>query len=155
METKQLLTLISRIKTNGSKLDSLIQEAALGCIAQAEQHGNVIPANRLWLAMPAGARRNALGVYLCTYGKMRVNTGKDKDENRFRLNKQGSTNLEEAQAVMWHSMTKEKKLEKEFDLTKRLLAVLKQYKQHINDLELTAEQARAIEALEVLAAKAK
>ena len=81
MNIKELSSKIKLIKTNGAKLDALIQEAALGCIEHAAEHGDVRPANQLWEAMPNGSRRNALGMYLCQYGAMRVNTGKDKGLN--------------------------------------------------------------------------
>ena len=87
MDIKQLNSKIKLIKTNGAKLDALIQEVALGCIEHAAAHGDVRPANQLWEVMPNGSRRNALGMYLCHYGAMRVNTGKDKEQARFKFQK--------------------------------------------------------------------
>ena len=51
MDIKQLNSKIKLIRTNGAKLDALIQEAALGCIEHAAEHGDVRPANQLWEAM--------------------------------------------------------------------------------------------------------
>lgn len=156
MELKQLKQLITRIRTSGNKVDAMIQEAALACILQAEQHGNVQPANDLWQALPNGSRRNALGVYLIQFGKFRINTGKNKDEQRFRFNKQGKTDMEGAQATMWYETRKEKALEREFDFTARLMSVLRAYKKQLNTpegVELNTDEARVLESLEILAAK--
>ena len=54
MDIKQLNSKIKLIRTNGAKLDALIQEVAIGCIEHAAAHGDVRPANQLWLAMPNG-----------------------------------------------------------------------------------------------------
>ena len=66
MDIKQLSSKIKLIRTNGAKLDALIQEVAVGCIEHAAAHGDVRPANQLWDAMPNGSwyvlvsvRRNA------------------------------------------------------------------------------------------------
>ena len=99
MDIKQLSSKIKLIKTNGAKLDALIQEAALGCIEHAAEHGDVRPANQLWEAMPNGSRRNALGMYLCQYGAMRVNTGKDKEQARFKFKKDFETDVTAARAT--------------------------------------------------------
>ena len=155
MDIKQLNTLIARIKTGGAKLDANIQEAALACLEQAEQHGNVIPANKLWQALPNGSRRNALGVWLCKYGKIRINTGKDKDENRFRFDKQGQTDMQGAAQTMWYSTTAERPLEREFNLTSKLLNVLQQYRKHVNELTLTEQEQQVVMLLERMAAEVK
>ena len=125
MDIKQLSSKIKQVRANGAKLDTLIQEVALGCIEHAAAHGDVRPANQLWLAMPNGSRRNALGMYLCQYGAMRVNTGKDKEQARFKFKKDFETDITAAKAVMWHSFKPEKDLAEEFNLSGKLQYLLK------------------------------
>ena len=127
MDIKQLNSKIKLIRTNGAKLDALIQEAAIGCIEHAAEHGDVRPANQLWEAMPNGARRNALGMYLVEYGAIRVNTGKDKDQARFKFQKDFETDVTAARAVMWYSFKPEKDLAEAFNLTSKLQSLLKAY----------------------------
>jgi len=139
METKKLNQLIASIKRGGAKLDAQIQEAALGCLMQLEEHGNSTPLNMLWEAMPKGSRRNALGVWACKYGKARISTG--KDGVRFKLNKEAATDLEAAAANPWYEQTKERALEKEFSLQTRFQSLLRDYKKHINADITDAERA--------------
>ena len=133
MDIKKLNSKIKLIKTNGAKLDALIQEAAVGCIEHAAEHGDVRPANQLWDAMPNGSRRNALGMYLVEYGAIRINTGKDKEQARFKFKKEFETDVEKARAVMWHSFKPEKDLAEEFNLSGKLQSLLKAYTKAVSD----------------------
>ena len=150
MDIKQLSSKIKLIKTNGAKLDKLIQEAAIGCIEHAAEHGDVRPANQLWDAMPQGSRRNALGMYLCQYGAMRVNTG--KEQARFKYKKDFETDLAAASAVMWYSFKPEKDLAEEFNLSGKLQAVLKAYNKALSDGQAIKASPDEIQVLESLAA---
>ena len=152
MDIKQLSSKIKLIKTNGAKLDKLIQEAAIGCIEHAAEHGDVRPANQLWDAMPQGSRRNALGMYLCQYGAMRVNTGKDKEQARFKYKKDFETDLAAARAVMWYSFKPEKDLAEEFNLTGKLQSLLKAYNKAVSDGQAIKASPDEIKVLESLAA---
>lgn len=150
MDIKQLSNKIKLIKSNGAKLDALIQEAALGCIEHAAEHGDVRPANQLWDAMPNGSRRNALGMYLCQYGAMRVNTGKDKDQARFKFKKDTVTDITAARAVMWYSFKLEKDLAEEFNLSGKLHGLLKAYNKALSDgqsIKATPDEIRVLESL--------
>ena len=152
MDIKQLSSKIKLIKTNGAKLDALIQEAAIGCIEHAAEHGDVRPANQLWDAMPNGARRNALGMYLCQYGAIRVNTGKDKEQSRFKFQKDFETDLTAARAVMWYSFKPEKDLAEEFNLTGKLQSLLKAYNKAVSDGQAIKATPDEIQVLTSLAA---
>ena len=150
MDIKQLSRKIKLIKTNGAKLDALIQEAALGCIEHAAAHGDVRPANQLWDAMPNGSRRNALGMYLCQYGAMRVNTGKDKEQARFKFQKDFETDLTAARAVMWYSFKPEQDLAEEFNLSGKLQSLLKAYNKALSDgqaIKASPDEVRVLESL--------
>ena len=152
MDIKQLSSKIKLIRTNGAKLDVLIQEAAIGCIEHAAAHGDVRPANQLWDAMPQGSRRNALGMYLCQYGAMRVNTGKDKDQARFKFQKEFETDITAARAVMWHSFKPEKDLAEEFNLSSKLQSLLKAYNKAVSDGQAIKATPDEIQVLTSLAA---
>ena len=152
MDIKQLSRKIKLIKTNGAKLDALIQEAAVGCIEHAAEHGDVRPANQLWLAMPNGARRNALGMYLVEYGAIRVNTGKDKEQSRFKFKKDFETDITAASAVMWYNFKPEKDLAEEFNLTGKLQSLLKAYNKALSDGQAIKATPDEIQLLTSLAA---
>ena len=152
MDIKQLSNKIKLIKSNGAKLDALIQEAAIGCIEHAAEHGDVRPANQLWDAMPNGSRRNALGMYLCQYGAIRVNTGKDKEQSRFKFKKEFETDITAARAVMWYSFKPEKDLAEEFNLHGKLQGLLKAYNKALSDGQAIKATPDEIQVLESLAA---
>ena len=152
MDIKQLSSKIRLIKTNGAKLDALIQEAAIGCIEHAAAHGDVRPANQLWDAMPNGSRRNALGMYLCQYGAIRINTGKDKEAARFKYHKDFETDITAASAVMWYSFKPEKDLAEEFNLSGKLKSLLKAYTKAVSDGQTIKASPDEIQVLKSLAA---
>ena len=152
MDIKQLSSKIKLIRTNGAKLDALIQEVALGCIEHAAAHGDVRPANQLWDAMPNGSRRNALGMYLCQYGAIRVNTGKDKEQARFKFKKDFETDITAARAVMWYSFKPEKDLAEEFNLSGKLQSLLKAYNKALSDGQSIKATPDEIQLLKSLAA---
>lgn len=152
MDIKQLSSKIKLIKSNGAKLDALIQEAALGCIEHAAEHGDVRPANQLWDAMPNGARRNALGMYLVQYGAIRINTGKDKEQARFKFQKDFETDITAARAVMWYSFKPEKDLAEEFNLSGKLQYLLKAYTKAVSDGQSIKATPDEIQLLKSLAA---
>ena len=152
MDIKQLSSKIKLIKTNGAKLDALIQEAALGCIEHAAEHGDVRPANQLWEAMPNGSRRNALGMYLVQYGAIRINTGKDKEAARFKFQKDFETDAAAARAVMWYSFKPEKDLAEEFNLSGKLKGVLNAYNKALSDGQAIKATPDEIQVLDSLAA---
>ena len=152
MNIKELSSKIKLIKTNGAALDALIQEAAIGCIEHAAEHGDVRPANQLWEAMPNGSRRNALGMYLCQYGAVRVNMGKDKDQARFKFKKDFETDVTAARAVMWYSFKPEKDLAEEFNLSGKLQSLLKAYNKALSDGQSIKATPDEIQVLTSLAA---
>ena len=152
MDIKQLNSKIKLIRTNGAKLDALIQEAAIGCIEHAAAHGDVRPANQLWDAMPNASRRNALGMYLCQYGAVRVNTRKDKEQSRFKFKKDFETDVAAARAVMWYSLKLEKDLAEEFNLSGKLRGLLKAYAKALSDGQAIKATPDEIQVLEALAA---
>lgn len=152
MDIKQLNSKIKLIRTNGAKLDALIQEAAIGCIEHAAAHGDVRPANQLWDAMPNGSRRNALGAFLCQYGAFRINTGKDNEASRFKFKKDFETDITLLAEVMWYSFKPEKDLAEEFNLSGKLQSLLKAYNKALSDRKSIKATPDEIQVLKSLAA---
>ena len=74
---------IDSIAKTGKKLDGDIQAAAVGCINHIETCGDVRLFNRLFLAMPKGARKGALTQWALAFGKVEANTGDNKKEQPF------------------------------------------------------------------------
>ena len=64
---------------------------------------------------------------------MRVNSGKDKEQARFKFQKDFETDVEKARAVMWHSFKPEKDLAEEFNLSGKLQSLLKAYNKALSD----------------------
>jgi len=63
-----LAAFIAHIGRNGVQMDRMIQLAAVHAIGHAIQFGDIVYANRLFEAMPKGARLQAMVKYLEKYG---------------------------------------------------------------------------------------
>lgn len=122
-----ILKAIASIQTRGKKLDQDIQDAGLSCLAHIDQHGDVGPMNRLYLALPAGSRKSALMDWAQTYGKVQPNLdAKSNKEAPFLYDKAGSTDLQAASDKPWYKHKPEKPIEVEFDLRGKILQLVKQ-----------------------------
>ena len=56
---EQIIKEVGCIKTNGARLDKRIQEAALSIVAHIDEHREVTLANKLYHALPNGARKKS------------------------------------------------------------------------------------------------
>ena len=83
---------------------------------------------------------------------MRVNTGKDKEQARFKYKKDFETDLAAARAVMWYSFKPEKDLAEEFNLSGKLQSLLKAYNKAVSDGQAIKASPDEIQVLESLAA---
>lgn len=116
MTIKQVNASIQNIKINGKALDQAIQDTALSVLHHVNENREVSLANKLFNAMPAGSRRNALAQWFFTFGMIAVNTDKaSKKERPFIFDKEGITQIEEAEKIMWNTMLKEKSVSEAFD----------------------------------------
>ena len=89
-------------------------------------------------------------MYLCHYGAMRINTGKDKEAARFKCQKDFETDVTAARAVMWYSFKPEKDLAEEFDLSGKLKSLLKAYNKALSDgqaIKASPDEVRVLESL--------
>ena len=83
---------------------------------------------------------------------MRVNTGKDKEQARFKFQKDFETDITAARAVMWYSFKPEKDLAEEFNLSGKLQGLLKAYTKAVSDGQAIKATPDEIQVLESLAA---
>lgn len=123
---------IASIKTKGAALDQLIQDTAVDVLEHFQTHRDTGLVNRLYLAMPKGARGIALADWLLKFVAVKVNTNKEtKAEQPFVFDKtkveamMAEGNLDNARAVLWHSLKKEKALDEVFDVATAVRAMLR------------------------------
>ena len=83
---------------------------------------------------------------------MRVNTGKDKEQSRFKFKKDFETDVAAARAVMWYSFKPEKDLAEEFNLSGKLQSLLKAYNKALSDGQSIKATPDEIQVLTSLAA---
>lgn len=117
---------ILSIGNRGKKLDADIQICGLSVLAHVEQHGDITLFTKLYMAMPAGSRRNAIVDWAVQFGKIDVNLNADKKERPFLFARGKRTDLEAAMAKPWYECKPEKALDEEFDFVAKLQSLLAQ-----------------------------
>lgn len=132
---------IKRITTNGKKLDSDIQAAGVGCLDHLNKHGDVTLFNRLYQALPKGARKSAMTAWALAFGQVAANTGDNKKEAPFVYDKTKTTQLAEAMANPWFDFSPDKLPDEVFDVRAALASLLKRAAKSpdVNDSELYAK----------------
>jgi len=115
---------ILSISNRGKKLDGDIQVCGLSVLAHIEQHGDISLFIKLYMAMSAGSRRNALVDWACQFGKLDVNLREDKKERPFLYAKGKTTNLVGAMEKPWYKCKPEKALADEFDFIGKIQGLL-------------------------------
>src|ERR1051326_6760687 len=139
----ELAKLIASIATRGKKLDLDIQQAGVSALSHLSKHGDIGFCNKLYLAMPKGARHNALTSWLLTYGSIEANTDTaTKAAAPFKYAKEKATDIEGAKADMWFDHKPSPQPDEVFDLAKAVQQVIKkaQGKQLIHGELLTGLQ---------------
>ena len=145
---------VNGIKTNGARLDKRIQEAALSIVAHIDEHREVTLANKLYHALPNGARKNALVEWFLKYGMITINTDKaTKKEFPLAFDKSAKTNLEGASAEFWYECKKEAAPDVAFDLNSRIASLAKQLVNAQNKGLVIEGDEDTLKAFQVLAAK--
>lgn len=116
---------LASIKAAGAKLDSRIQDAAVAVLyhfAKNQDNGLV---NRLYMALPAGARKTAMTSWLLAHCAVVANTDKaTKNEQPFVYAKNKTTNPEAGAADPWYKHKADKAPDEVFDLQKAVRALL-------------------------------
>jgi hypothetical protein len=125
MSPALLESAIKSIAKAGKKLDTAIQDAAVSAAAHFEEHGDIVFVNKLFLALPAGARKSALALWFITFTKAIPNTdAKSKAGAPFSVDKAKTFNVAEGEATQWFDLKKEPEIAELFDVQKALGALI-------------------------------
>lgn len=117
---------IDSIANRGKKLDADIQLAGLSVLDHIQQHGDVTLANRLFLALPKGARKLAMAEWFLAFGKLSANLDKATAKDLpFVYAKDKTTNLEGAIELPWYECKPEKAVADAFDVQAEVAKLLK------------------------------
>ena len=126
MSVQEVDAAIASIARRGLKLDADIQGAALAILQHVHDHREVSLVQKIFNAMPKGARRNSLAHWFVRFGEVAVNTDKESAKVRpFLFAKDRSTNLAGAETMPWYAAKEEKALAEEFNFAGQLAALLK------------------------------
>ena len=150
LDKAQIEATIKRILTNGKKLDADIQAAGVGCLDHIEKHGDVTLFNRLYLAMPLGARKSAMTAWAIAFGRVAANTGDNKKEAPFVYDKAKASNIVDAIANPWYNFSPDKLPDEVFDVRKALTQLVARASKSpsVNDAELFTKVRELVEASE-------
>jgi len=138
---------IKFIAKAGAKLDAFIQETAEQVAAHFEVNKDNGLVNRLYLALPKGARKSAMTEWLLTFlaveANMSPSTMKDQP---FVYCREKETDVEGAKLIKWFDCKPDPKPSAVFDFQKFVKAALKKYGE-AETTNMTPEQAHALAAL--------
>jgi hypothetical protein len=124
-DTASIRKEIDGIKVAGAKLDERIQVCAVAVVEHFAKHNDTGLVNRLYLALPKGARKTAMASWMMAYMAVTPNTdAKTKAEQPFRYSKDKTTNPEAAANDMWYDHKPDPSVDMVFDLQKAVKALL-------------------------------
>jgi hypothetical protein len=121
----ELNKFIDSIATRGKKLDHDIHVAACSALTHLGDHGDIGFVNRLFLALPKGARKAAMTSWLLTHGALKANTEGDKATKPFVFDKTKTTDVEAGKNDPWFDHKPDQAPDTVFDLQAALMGVLK------------------------------
>lgn len=106
-------------------LDVEFQRLALSAIYAVQQHGNVHYVNALWLALPKGARHDAMTKWLLAFGGVQANPDKAKAKTMpFAYLDKAAVAMEKAAAAPWTTFAPSKPVEA-FSVLAQIQKILK------------------------------
>ena len=115
---------IASIATAGAKLDARIQEAGVAVAIHFAQHKDTGLVNRLYLALPKGARKTAMASWLLAHFAVVANEGQNKKEVPFLFAKDKTTKPEAAEADAWYDHKPDNTPDMVFDLQKAMKSLI-------------------------------
>lgn len=116
---------IDSIKKAGSSLDARIHHASVAVLVHFAEHKDTGLINRLYDALPRGARRSAWVSWILSYAAVIANADKaTKDEKPFLYSKDKDTIPEAGEADPWYNHKPEKAPDEVFDLQKAVKAII-------------------------------
>lgn len=137
---------IKAIKATGTKLDGMIQQCGLDVLAHLEAHHDITLLNRLYVALPQGARKSAFAEWALKFGACKPNDGANKKEAPF-LNDRRATDLVGAATTPWFTFKPEPTVDNMFDLRGKLQAMMKAAAKAEVIVGMTEEQMQALAVL--------
>lgn len=139
---------IEGITKADKKLDDRIQVCGLSILDHIAQHGDITLANKLFLGMPKGSRRNALAEWFLAHGKLELNVDAGtKKEAPFLYAKAKETKLELAEQTPWYNFAPEKAVDTVFDLSAALANIWKK----AQAAQASGKEIKGLDKLEQLA----
>lgn len=144
---------IATIKRTGDKFDKLVQETAVSVAEHFAEHKDTGLVNRLFMAMPRGARSAALASWLLKYVAVLPSTdAKTKKDNPFVSAKVDGKWTKTTDALAgaqdpWYSHKPEKPVDIEFDMLTMVKAMLRKLEASTRLEHYGPEQEAALRAL--------
>lgn len=110
----------------GAKLDAFIQNTSIDTLEHFEEHKDVRMVDRLYLALPKGARHAAMGEFILQHFAVVANTDPATKKERPFLNAPDKVNdLDGAKAVNWYEYKPSVTPDHLFDLQSAVRSLLK------------------------------
>jgi hypothetical protein len=141
---------IAGIAKSGAKLDKTIQDTGVAVLQHFAEHKDTGLVNRLFLALPKGARKAALAAWLIKFCAVVPNTdAKTKGEQPFVYAKDKATDPVGGAQSPWYEYKPEKPVDQMFDLQVAVRSLMtKMVKaakvEHSNDEALKALKSLAV-----------
>lgn len=121
-----LIKAIDSIHTRGKKLDQDIHVAACSSLQHLEEHGDIGMVNRLYNALPKGARKAAMTEWLLKFARVIANDdGKTKATKPFSYSKDKTSDLQGGIKTPWYDLKKDQAPDEVFDIRAAVEAVIK------------------------------
>lgn len=141
---------IATIASTGAKLDKLIQDTGVSVLEHYAEHKDTGLVNRLFLALPKGARKTALASWLLAHCAVVPNEDpKTKKEQPFLYAKDKTTDPVAAAQDPWYDHKPDKPVDEAFDLQKAVRAMLGKVMKAHNVEHANAEAFAALKSLAV------
>lgn len=109
----------------GQKWAKMGHTLGMACLHILAAHGDIGPANRLYMAMPKGTKSSAMAEWLLTFGKLAPNDGDDKKAKPFVYAKDKTMNLTDAEKKPWYEFKPEPTVLECFDVQAAIRAFIK------------------------------
>lgn len=120
---------IDAVNKLAASVQSKYQEVGVQALMHLAKHGDVGPVNRLFLGMPKGVRKTAMGSWMLAHGSLQVNTQADtKKTSPLSFDKKKKTDPEAAMADPWFEHLPEKDISDIFDLQRAIHMILQKAK---------------------------
>jgi hypothetical protein len=144
---------IAKIKSTGDKFDKLVHETAVSVAERFARHKDTGLVNRLFMAMPKGARSSALASWMLKYVAVLPNTdAKTKKDNPFVSAKVDGKWTKTTDALAgaqdpWYNHKPDKPVDIEFDMLTMVKAMLRKLEASTKVEHYGPEQEAALKAL--------